>query len=142
MKQHVYDAGCQDFSGMISMFLFDILQIASECIQNFNWCIAPTYIPFGMGLVYSYLRPQDKFPRSYKTLNSNICLQSLEFCFTENEVSAYTSSTVFRTSVHTLTSFLLKTRAFNCMKKFSAIWKYITAFKLSIGRNVSLDSVN
>jgi hypothetical protein len=127
------------WSACVSLIFCKFLVSASRIVLGELRPLTTPPPPPSMGLVY--LRPQDKFPPRYKTLHSNICLQSLEFCFTENKVSAHTSSTVFRTSVHTLISFRFKTRAFHCMKKSSAIWKHIFTFTLSMARNVSWDSV-
>ena len=39
-------AGCGTFfSEMISVFVFDILQIRSGCFEIRSWCIAPTCTP-------------------------------------------------------------------------------------------------
>lgn len=77
-----------------------------------------------------------------RSISSNICLQLLEICLTVKKVSAHTSSTVYRRPVHTLTSFIFKTRVVHCKKKiFTKIWKYIIAFILSKARNVSWTSV-
>ena len=94
---------------------FDILQIPRQCIQIFKGLIAPTDTPLAMGLVS--LRSPGKFASRYKTINSNICLQLLEVCLTVKNVSAHTSSTVFRRSVHTLTSFIFWTRVVHCTEK-------------------------
>jgi hypothetical protein len=72
-KQNLDEAGCHVFGGLISTFVFDMLQIPSQCIQICDGCIAPTYTPLAMGLVY--LLPQGKFPPRYKAVSSNICLQ-------------------------------------------------------------------
>jgi hypothetical protein len=50
--QHVDAVGCPTFSsGLISMFVFDILQIPSRCIQICSGFIAPTCSPLAMDLL-------------------------------------------------------------------------------------------
>jgi hypothetical protein len=44
---------CTFVSRVISMFVFDILQICSRCIQICSGCIAPTHTSLAMGLVYT-----------------------------------------------------------------------------------------
>lgn len=39
------------FSGLISMFVFDILQIPSACSQIYCGCCAPNCAPLDMGLI-------------------------------------------------------------------------------------------
>ena len=54
-RQHVDVAGCRTFffSGLISMFVFDILQIPSACSQIYCGCCAPNCAPPGYGPDYS-----------------------------------------------------------------------------------------
>ena len=50
-RQHVDAVGCGTFfSGLISMFVFDILQIPSGCNQIYSGCIARTFIQLATGL--------------------------------------------------------------------------------------------
>lgn len=50
-RKHVFVAGYNIlFSGLMSMFTFDTLQIPSRCIHICSGCIARTYIPLATGL--------------------------------------------------------------------------------------------
>jgi len=50
-RKHVFVAGYIIlFSGLMSMFAFDTLQIPSRCIHIRSGCIARTYIPLATGL--------------------------------------------------------------------------------------------
>jgi hypothetical protein len=50
-RQHVDAVGCGTFSsGLISKFVFDILQIPNGCIQIYNGCIARSFIQLAAGL--------------------------------------------------------------------------------------------
>ena len=50
-RQYVDAAGCGTFmSGLISFFVFDILQIPSRCIQIYSGCIARNFVQLATGL--------------------------------------------------------------------------------------------
>jgi hypothetical protein len=50
-RQHVHEVVCSTFfSGLISMFFFDVLQISSWCNQICSECIAQTCTPLATGL--------------------------------------------------------------------------------------------
>jgi len=54
-RQHVDGVGCLTlFSGLVSMFVFDILQIPSGCIRICRRCIAPNCTHLAMGVVKFY----------------------------------------------------------------------------------------
>jgi hypothetical protein len=80
-RQHVDRVGCRaPLSGLINMFVFNILQIPGGCIRICRRCIAPNCTHLAMGLVKVYqlliLRlTQYEATNSPTNCNSDLCIK-------------------------------------------------------------------
>jgi len=71
--QHMDVLGCHlSFNRLISMFVFDSLQIASVCIQICSGCIAVTCTPLATGLYCTILYYNLPFIKEYSITDMQI----------------------------------------------------------------------